>query len=89
MCFFYHSVSEKSIIGIVKVIKEFYKDPTDNTNKFVAVDVKAINRLKNPVSLYQIKKEKKLKNIALIKQSRLSVMELKKKEWDIILKMSE
>ena len=89
MCFFYHSVSEKSIIGIVKVVKEFYKDPTDNTNKFVAVDVKAINRLKNPVSLYQIKKEKKLKNIALIKQSRLSVMELKKKEWDIILKMSE
>ncbi len=89
MCFFYHSVSEKSIIGIVKVVKEFYKDPTDNTNKFVAVDVKAVNRLKNPVSLYQIKKEKKLKNIALIKQSRLSVMELKKKEWDIILKMSE
>ena len=89
MCFFYHSVSEKSIIGIIKVVKEFYKDPTDNTNKFVAVDVKAINRLKNPVSLYQIKKEKKLKNIALIKQSRLSVMELKKKEWDIILKMSE
>ena len=89
MCFFYHSVSEKSIIGIVKVVKEFYKDPTDNTNKFVAVDVNSINRLKNPVSLYQIKKEKKLKNIALIKQSRLSVMELKKKEWDIILKMSE
>ena len=89
MCFFYHSVSEKSIIGIIKVVKEFYKDPTDNTNKFVAVDVKAINKLKNPVSLYQIKKEKKLKNIALIKQSRLSVMELKKKEWDIILKMSE
>ena len=89
LCFFYHSVSERSIVGIVKVVKEFYIDPTDNTNKFVAVDVKAVKKLKKAVSLDQIKKIKKLQNIALIKQSRLSVMELKKNEWEIILKMSK
>ena len=89
LCFFYHSVSERSIVGIVKVVKEFYIDPTDNTNKFVAVDVKAVKKLKKAVSLDQIKKIKKLQNIALIKQSRLSVMELKKVEWDLILKMSK
>ena len=89
LCFFYHSVSERSIVGIVKVVKEFYIDPTDNTNKFVAVDVKAVKKLKKAVSLDQIKKIKKLQNIALIKWSRLSVMELKKVEWDLILKMSK
>ena len=89
LCFFYHSVSERSIVGIVKVVKEFYIDPTDNTNKFVAVDVKAVKKLKKAVSLDQIKKIKKLQNIALLKQSRLSVMELKKVEWDLILKMSK
>ena len=89
VCFFYHSVSERSIVGIVKVVKEFYIDPTDNTNKFVAVDVKAVKKLKKAVSLDQIKKIKKLQNIALLKQSRLSVMELKKVEWDLILKMSK
>ena len=89
LCFFYHSVSERSIVGIVKVVKESYLDPTDNTNKFVAVDVKAVKKLKKAVSLDQIKKIKKLQNIALIKQSRLSVMELKKVEWDLILKMSK
>ena len=88
LCFFYHSVTERSIIGIVKVIKEYYPDPTDKTDRFVVVDVKAIKKLKNPVSLDQIKENNKLKNIALVKQSRLSVMPLKKTEWDIIIKMS-
>jgi predicted RNA-binding protein with PUA-like domain len=88
LCFFYHSVSERSIIGIVKIVKEHYPDPTDKTNRFVVVDVKAIKKLKNPVSLDQIKENNKLKDIALIKQSRLSVMPLKKTEWDIIIKMS-
>ena len=87
-CFFYHSVNEKSVIGIVEVVKEFYPDPTDNSGKFVVVDVKAKTRLKNPVSLEKIKMEKKLKNLALIKQSRLSVMPLKKIEWEKIIKMS-
>ncbi len=88
LCFFYHSVSEKSIIGIVKVVNEYYTDPTDETKRFVVVDVKATKKLKNPVSLDQIKENNKLKNIALVKQSRLSVMPLKKTEWDIIIKMS-
>ena len=88
LCFFYHSVTERSIIGIVKVVKEYYPDPTDKTDRFVVVDVKATKKLKNPVSLDQIKENNKLKNIALVKQSRLSVMPLKKTEWDIIIKMS-
>ena len=88
LCFFYHSVTEKSIVGIVKVVKEYYPDPTDKTGRFVVVDVKATKKLKNPVSLDQIKENSKLQDIALVKQSRLSVMPLKKTEWDIIIKMS-
>jgi len=88
LCFFYHSVTERSIVGIVKVVKEYYPDPTDKTGRFVVVDVKATKKLKNPVSLDQIKENSKLQNIALVKQSRLSVMPLKKTEWDIIVKMS-
>ena len=89
LCFFYHSVSEKSIVGIVEVVKEHYPDPTDSKNKFVAVDVKAIKKLKKPVTLEIIKNNKKLQNIALIKQSRLSVMPLKKTEWDEIVRISK
>ncbi len=88
LCFFYHSVTERSIVGIVKVVKEYYPDPTDKTGRFVVVDVKATKKLKNPVSLDQIKQNSKLKDIALVKQSRLSVMPLKKTEWEIIIKMS-
>ena len=88
LCFFYHSVNEKSIVGIVEIVKESYPDPTDKTGRFVVVDVKAIKKLKNPVTLGKIKQNKKLQNIALVKQSRLSVMPLKKNEWDILIKMS-
>ncbi len=88
LCFFYHSVTERSIVGIIKVVKEYYPDPTDKTGRFVVVDVKATKKLKNPVSLDQIKDNSKLQDIALVKQSRLSVMPLKKTEWDIIIKMS-
>ncbi len=88
LCFFYHSVTERSIVGIVKVVKEYYPDPTDKTERFVVVDVKATKKLKNPVSLDQIKENKKLKNIALVKQSRLSVMPINKIEWKEIIKLS-
>ena len=88
LCFFYHSVTERSIVGIVKVVKEYYPDPTDKTGRFDVVDVVATKKLKNPVSLDQIKENKKLKDIALLKQSRLSVMPLKKIEWETVLKMS-
>ena len=89
LCFFYHSVSEKLIIGIVEVVKEHYPDPTDKTGRFVVTDVKAKKKLKNPVSLEEIKANPKLSSIALIKQSRLSVMPLSKNEWDIILEISQ
>ena len=89
LCFFYHSVTQKSIIGIVKVVKEFYDDPTDETGNFVVVDVEADKKLNNPVTLEQIKKNRKLQNISLVKQSRLSVMPISKVEWDNIIKMSK
>ena len=88
LCFFYHSVSEKQIIGIVEVVKEYYLDPTDPSGKFVVVDVKAKNKLKKTVSLEKIKLSKKLSQIALVKQSRLSVMPILKSEWLEILKIS-
>ena len=89
LCFFYHSVTQKSIIGIVKVVKEFYDDPTDETGNFVVVDVEVDKKLNNPVTLEQIKKNRKLQNISLVKQSRLSVMPISKVEWDNIIKMSK
>ncbi|MBL6675029.1 MAG: EVE domain-containing protein [Proteobacteria bacterium] len=89
LCFFYHSVSEKSIIGIVEVVKEHYPDPTDKTGKFVVTDVKTKKKLKKTVSLEEIKSNPKLSNMALIKQSRLSVMPLTKIEWETIIKISE
>ena len=88
LCFFYHSNIGKEIVGIVNVIKEAYPDPTDKTKKFVAVKVRFKNKLESPVSLESIKKAKELKDLALIKQSRLSVVPIDTKCWKIILKMS-
>jgi len=88
LCFFYHSVNEKKIVGIVEVVKEHYPDPTDITNKFVVVDIKTKKKLKNSVSLKQIKSQKKLSHLALIKQSRLSVMPIDKESWYLINKMA-
>ena len=88
LCFFYHSVYEKRIVGILKVVKEYYQDPTDKSGKFVVVDLKIYKRLKNSVSLEQIKKEKSLNKLALIKQSRLSVMPIDKKSWNKILSLA-
>jgi len=87
LVFFYHSVNEKKIVGIVSVTKEHYLDPTDNSKKFVAVNVKFEKNLPKPVTLKQIKKEKKLTHLALIKQSRLSVMPIDEKSWKIICKI--
>jgi|TARA_B100002003_G_C13766110_1_gene380354 predicted RNA-binding protein with PUA-like domain len=88
LCFFYHSVNEKKIVGIVEVVKEHYPDPTDKTNKFVVVDIKTKKKLKNSVSLKQIKSQKKLSHLALIKQSRLSVMPIDEESWYLINKMA-
>ena len=87
LCFFYHSNIGKEIVGIVEVIKTAFTDPTDKTKKFVAVQLRFKKMLKNPVSLENIKKTKALKDLALIKQSRLSVMPIDTKSWKVILKM--
>ena len=87
LCFFYHSNVGKEIVGIVEVIKTAFIDRTDKENKFVAVKVRYKNKLKFPVSLKKIKKNKALKDISLIRQSRLSVMPISTKSWKIILKM--
>ena len=89
LCFFYHSVKEKQIVGIVEVVKEHYPDPTDKSGKFVVTDVKTKKKLNKSVTLSQIKDSPKLSNMLLIKQSRLSVMPLSKKEWDEIIKISK
>tara|TARA_Y100000817_G_C16354408_1_gene323035 strand:+ start:58 stop:471 length:414 start_codon:yes stop_codon:yes gene_type:complete len=89
LCFFYHSVFEKSIVGIVEVIKESYLDPTDETKKFVAVDVKVKEAFENKITLEKIKSDKRLIDLPLIKQSRLSVMPIDIRSWKIILKMSK
>ena len=87
LCFFYHSNIGKEIVGIVEVIKTAFIDPTDKQKRFVAVKVKYKSKLKMAVSLENIKQKKELKDIALIKQSRLSVMPIDTKCWKIILKM--
>jgi predicted RNA-binding protein with PUA-like domain len=88
-CFFYHSNIGKEIVGIVEVIKEFYPDKTDNSGRFVAVTVKFIKKLNKPISLIEIKKNKELSHLSLIKQSRLSVMPIDSKSWKILNKMSK
>ena len=88
LCFFYHSNIGKEIVGIVKVIKEFYLDKTDKNKRFVAVTVQFKNKLYKPVTLENIKKNKDLSHLALIKQSRLSVMPVDYKSWKIINNMS-
>ena len=88
-CFFYHSNIGKEIVGIVEVIKESYLDKTDNSGRFVAVTVKFKSKLTNPITLKNIKKNKELSHLALIKQSRLSVMPIDSKSWKIINNMSK
>ena len=88
LCFFYHSNIGKEIVGIVKVVKEAFIDPTDKKKRFVAVKVSFKSYLKNPISLETIKKNKDLKHLALVKQSRLSVMPIDTKSWKILNKIS-
>jgi predicted RNA-binding protein with PUA-like domain len=88
-CFFYHSNIGKEIVGIVEVIKEAYPDKTDQSGRFVAVTVKFIRKLDSPVTLENIKKNKQLSHLSLIKQSRLSVMPIDSKSWKILNNMSK
>ena len=86
-CFFYHSNIGKEIVGVVEVIKEHYLDKTDKSGRFVAVTVKFLKKLNKPVKLEEIKKNKELGHLSLIKQSRLSVMPIDSKSWKILNKM--
>ena len=88
-CFFYHSNIGKEIVGIVEVIKESYIDKTDKSGRFVAVTVKFIKKLDKSVTLEEIKKVKELSHLSLIKQSRLSVMQIDSKSWKILNKMGK
>ena len=85
--FFYHTGEEKQVVGIAEVIRESYPDPTDKEGKFLAVDVKALEPLPKPVTLAAIKAEARLKEMALVKYSRLSVQPVTAAEWKIVCQM--
>jgi predicted RNA-binding protein with PUA-like domain len=85
--FFYHTGDEKRIVGIVEVIREAYPDPTDQEGKFVCVDVKAVEPVPNPVTLASIRAEKRLKDMVLVHQPRLSVQPVTDAEWAIVCEM--
>ena len=89
LCFFYHSNIGKEIVGIVKVIKTAFIDKTDKKKRFVAVQVRFVSKFKKPISLEKIKENKKISHLALIKQSRLSVMPIDYKSWKIICNMGK
>ena len=89
LCFFYHTGKEKRIVGIVKVIKEYFKDKSDKTNKFVSVIVHAEDELAKPVTLKEIKNNEFFKGLVLVKQNRLSVMEIDIKYWKKICKIGK
>lgn len=82
--FFYHSGKERAVVGILEVVKEAYLDPSDDSNRFVMVDFKALDPLKQPVTLKDIKSDERLSDIALVKQARLSVMPMDEAAWQII-----
>lgn len=86
--FFYHSVNEKRIVGVVEVAKEHYPDPSDKTGRFGMVDVKALYPVKTPVTLEDIKAEPGLSEIALVRQSRLSVVPVTPSQWKLLCKMA-
>ncbi len=89
LCFFYHSNIGKEIVGIVKVIKSAFIDKTDKKKRFVAVQVRFVSKFKRAISLKKIKKNTKISHLALIKQSRLSVMPIDYKSWKIICNMGK
>ena len=85
--FFYHTGKEKQVVGIVEIIREAYKDPTDEKGVFYAVDTRAVEPLKTPVALGAIKAEAKLKGMALAREPRLSVQAVTEEEWKLVCRM--
>jgi predicted RNA-binding protein with PUA-like domain len=87
LAFFYHSGGERHIMGIVEVVKPYYPDPSDPSGRFGMVDVKTVKSFKYPVSLGDIKADQRLHHLALVRQSRLSVMPIDVASWEIIVEM--
>ena len=87
--FFYHSVNEKQIVGIVEVCETYHPDPTDASGRFGMVSVKAVKSVTTPVTLAMMKAEENLEDFSLIRQSRLSVVPVSEAQWKIILKMAD
>ena len=87
--FFYHSVNEKQVVGIAAVVKEYYPDPSDASGRFGMVDIKALTPMAQPVALADIKAEPRLENLALVRQSRLSVLPVAPEEWHLICAMGD
>ena len=87
--FFYHSVNEKQIVGIVDVIETYHPDPTDASGRFGMVTVRAVKTVTKPVTLAEMKAEPALEDFALIRQSRLSVVPVDEAHWQLILKMAD
>jgi len=87
LCLYYHSVNEKSVVGVAKVIRTAYRDPTTDDERWVAVDVSPENELLQPVTLDMVKADTRLKDMVLVKNSRLSVQPVRKEEFDIIIGM--
>ena len=85
---FYHSNEGTEIVGIAKVVKEHYQDPTTDDDRWPAVDIASFKKLKQPVTLDQVKKDKRLEQMALVRIGRLSVQPVTDKEWDVIMEMS-
>lgn len=89
LCFFYHSVKEKRIVGVVEVVKEYYPDHTDPKGRFGMVDVKTVKAVPRPVTLEEIKADSRFNDLALVRQSRLSVIPVKDNEWDALCELGE
>uniref|UniRef100_A0A0D6QR12 EVE domain-containing protein n=1 Tax=Araucaria cunninghamii TaxID=56994 RepID=A0A0D6QR12_ARACU len=87
LCFFYHSGKSKQIVGIVKIVKEFYADPSDPSGKYGMVDVEAVSQMEKPVTLAQIKQQEECKDFVLIKQPRLSVVPVPSNVWTCLCQL--
>lgn len=86
---YYHSVDQKSVVGVARIVKEYYQDPTTEDDRWVAVDIVPEYPLKKPITLSEIKSEPRLTDMVLVKSMRLSVQPVRKEEFDIIMQMSE
>jgi predicted RNA-binding protein with PUA-like domain len=89
LALFYHSVKEKSVVGIAEIVKEYYQDPTTENPNWVVVEVKPISKLPKPVTLEMVKKDERLDQMILVKNSRLSVQPVKKEEFDLVISMGQ